>query len=127
MTWLLLGAAVLCEVAASLSLKGSATAPALYLVVVVGYLAAFVLLTLVLKRRMRLGVAYGVWGASGVALTAIASALVFGERFTVPMGLGLVLIIGGVLCVLVVDNGSRTGEPDDVGQRASVTHPTVES
>ena len=34
MTWLLLACAILCEVAATLSLKGSATVPGLYVVVV---------------------------------------------------------------------------------------------
>ncbi len=64
-TWLYLACAILCEVAATLSLKGSATAPALYVVVVLGYLGAFVFLTVVLKRGMGLGVAYGIWGAAG--------------------------------------------------------------
>jgi small multidrug resistance pump len=40
-----------------------------------------------------------VWGASGVALTAVASALLFGELLTGTMILGLVLIILGVLCI----------------------------
>ena len=37
MTWLMLIAAIASEVAATLSLKGSETTPALYIVVVVGY------------------------------------------------------------------------------------------
>lgn len=108
-TWLLLGVAVLSEVAASLSLKGSAQIPALYLVVVVGYVTAFVLLALVLKRGMALGVAYGVWGASGVALTAAASTLIFDEAFTALMGVGLLFIIVGVV---TVENGSHTAVTD---------------
>lgn len=44
-------------------------------------------------------VAYGVWGALGVALTAVASSLVFDEALTGLMGLGIVLIIAGVLTV----------------------------
>ncbi len=50
MTLLYLAVAILCEVAATLSLKGSATVPALYVVVVLGYLGGFVFLTVVLKR-----------------------------------------------------------------------------
>ena len=65
MTWLYLACAILCEVAATLSLKGSATAPALYVVVVLGYVGAFLFLTAVLKRGMGLGVAYGIWGGGG--------------------------------------------------------------
>ncbi len=82
MTWVLLLLAIVSEVAATLSLKGAVTVPALYAVVVGGYLASFVFLTLVLKRGMGLGVAYGIWGAIGVALTAVLSTLVFGEAFT---------------------------------------------
>lgn len=109
-TWLYLIGAIGCEVTASLSLKGSATTPALYAVVVAGYTAAFVFLTLVLKRGMGLGVAYGIWGASGVALTAILSTILFGEAFTVLVGIGLVLIIAGVL---LVETGSRHSDAAD--------------
>jgi len=104
MTWLLLALAISSEVAATLSLKGSATAPALYVVVALGYLASFVLLALVLRRGMGLGVAYGIWGATGVALTAVLSAVIFGEALTAVMGVGLVCIIGGVL---LIETGSH--------------------
>ncbi|CAN3128968.1 DMT family transporter [Mycobacterium sp. smrl_JER01] len=104
MTWILLLLAIGSEVAATLSLKGSATVPALYAVVVLGYLASFVCLALVLKRGMALGVAYGIWGATGVALTAVLSSLLFGEAFTAVMGMGLMLIIAGVA---LVETGSR--------------------
>jgi small multidrug resistance pump len=103
-TWLLLGLAIASEVAATLSLKGAQSSPALYAVVVLGYLASFVFLTLVLKRGMGLGVAYGIWGAVGVALTAALSTVLFGEPFTAVMGAGLVCIIGGVL---LVETGSH--------------------
>lgn len=83
--------------------------PALYVVVVLGYLAASVFLTVVLKRGMGLGVAYGIWGAAGVALTACLSTLLFGEAFTVAMGIGLVCIIGGVL---LVETGSHADRRD---------------
>jgi small multidrug resistance pump len=99
--WVLLGAAIVTEVAGSLSLKGALEYPALYVVVVVGYLAAFVLLTLVLRAGMPVGVAYGIWGALGVALTALLSALIFGEPLTPLMIAGMALVIVGVLCVEV--------------------------
>jgi small multidrug resistance pump len=106
-TWFLLAAAILSEVAASLSLKGSETTPALYAVVAVGYVAAFVFLTGVLKRGMALGVAYGIWGASGVALTAVLSTFIFDEAFTPAMGVGLVLVMAGVL---LVETGSHPAQ-----------------
>ncbi|NPC43859.1 SMR family transporter [Nocardioides sp. zg-1230] len=97
--WLLLAAAILCEVTATLSLKGALDHPALYVVVAVGYLASFTLLALVLRQGMALGVAYGVWAALGVATTALMSSLIFDEAFTALMGLGVVLIMAGVLTV----------------------------
>ena len=57
--WLLLTGAILCEVTASLSLKGALDRPALYSVVLIGYVASFVLLAFVLRQGMGLGVAYG--------------------------------------------------------------------
>ena len=64
-----------------------------------GYVGAFTLLALVLREGMALGVAYGIWGAMGVALTAVLAALLFGQPLTGVMILGLALIIGGVLTV----------------------------
>ena len=113
MTWLLLMLAIVSEVAATLSLKAAVTTPGLYVVVVGGYLASFVFLTFVLKRGMGLGVAYGIWGAIGVALTAVLSAIIFGEAFTAVMGIGMVCIIAGVQ---LVEMGShRVDDPSDGG------------
>ena len=67
--------------------------------VVVGYLGAFFFLTQVLALGLGIGVAYGIWAASGVALTAVASKFLFNEPFTWVMALGIALIIGGVLLV----------------------------
>ena len=97
--WLLLAGAIITEVAGSLSLKGALEEPLLYNVVFVGYGAAFVLLTLVLRAGIPIGVAYGIWGALGVALTALLSAAIFGEPLTPVMLAGMALVIAGVLVV----------------------------
>jgi small multidrug resistance pump len=97
--WLLLTGAILSEVTASLSLKGALDRPVLYAVVLVGYVVSFVCLALVLQRGMALGVAYGIWGALGVALTAVMSTLLFDEAFTGLMGIGIALVVAGVLAV----------------------------
>jgi len=97
--WLLLLAAIASEVTGSLSLKGALDHPLLYIPVALGFLAAFVLLSAVLRRGMALGVAYGIWGAMGVAATSILSAVIYDEPFTSVMALGIVMIIGGVLTV----------------------------
>lgn len=99
MGWLLLVAAILLEVTGSLALKGALEYPALYTVVVVAYLSAFALLSIALRAGLALGVAYGIWAAAGVALTALGSLVIFGEPLTLLMIIGIVVIILGVLCV----------------------------
>lgn len=108
-TWLLLGAAIATEVTASLSLKGALTHPALYAVVVVGYLSAFGIFALVLRAGAPLGPAYGVWAASGVALTAGLSAAIFDERLSVLTVTGLAVIVVGIVLVEVGSHHGRTG------------------
>ncbi len=97
--WLFLGCAIVLEVAGSLSLKGALSAPGWYAVVVTGYVGAFVLLWATLRTGMPLGVAYGIWGAAGVALTAVMSFFLFAEPVTPLMALGILAIMAGVLCV----------------------------
>lgn len=97
--WTWLAGAISSEVIASLSLKGALTTPALYAVVGIGYLAAFTCISLALRRGMALGVAYGIWGALGVTLTALLSAVLFKEPLTALMGVGIALVVAGVLVV----------------------------
>lgn len=114
-TWLLLLAAIVCEVSASLSLKAALDRPVLYVVVVTGYAASFVLLGAVLRRGMALGVAYGIWSALGVVATAVMASVVFEEAITVVMGLGMALVILGIL---LVELGSHASDRD--GRRSAV-------
>lgn len=104
--WLLLITAILTEVSATLSLRAALDHPAWYIVVVGGYLAAFTALSFVLREGMGLGVAYGIWGATGVVLTAVFATFLFGDPLTATMGIGIALVIGGVLCV---ELGSQVG------------------
>ena len=98
MAYVFLAAAIAMELSATLSLKvATAGRRGWYAVVVLGYLGAFVMLSLTLEAGLGLGVAYGIWSAVGVALTAVASYVLFGEPFTRLTALGIVLIVGGVL------------------------------
>jgi small multidrug resistance pump len=102
MTWVFLAIAILSEVGGTLALRMATKGSALwYLPVGVGYVSAFTMLSFSLSHGMPVGVAYGIWAAVGVALTAVASRFLFREHFTWVMGLGIVLIIGGVLLVEV--------------------------
>jgi small multidrug resistance pump len=109
--WALLIAAIAIEVAATLSLRASQDHSAWLVVVVGGYLGAFVLLTLVLRAGMPVGVAYGIWGASGTALTAVLAAAVFGDPFTWAIAAGIALIIAGVLLVELGSQRAKESAP----------------
>ncbi|MFD1540679.1 DMT family transporter [Nonomuraea guangzhouensis] len=97
--WLLLTAAILLEVTATLSLRAAVDHPGWYALVAAGYISAFAALTYVLRLGVGVGVAYGIWAAVGVALTAILATIIFGDPLTGVMALGIGLVIGGVLCV----------------------------
>ena len=97
--WVLLGAAIATEVTGTLSLRASQDHSAWLIVVVVGYISSFILMAAVLRAGMPIGVAYGIWGAIGTAVTAVAASLIFGEAFTWPLAAGIGLIIAGVLLV----------------------------
>ncbi len=102
MQYLLLVAAIGCEVTGTLALRVAARGrPAFYGIVAVGYLLAFTLLWWSLRFGMPLGVAYGIWAAAGVALTALASRWLFGEPLTRRMLAGIALIAVGVMVVEV--------------------------
>ncbi|CAN7513127.1 DMT family transporter [Knoellia sp. LjRoot47] len=97
--WLFLAAAILSETTGSLSLKAATENPAWYALVAAGFVAAFACLAGALRNGMPLGVGYGIWGASGVALTALLAALIFDEPLTALMLGGIAAVIAGVLCV----------------------------
>jgi len=99
MKWIALSTAIVSEVSASLALRAAVDHPGWYVLVVAGYTAAFILLSAVLRLGMPIGVAYGIWAASGVALTALAAAALFGDPLTWLMALGFAAIIGGVLLI----------------------------
>jgi small multidrug resistance pump len=97
--WALLSGAILTEVMAILSLRAFQDNPAWLVLVVAGYLMSFTCLTLVLRAGMPIGVAYGIWGASGTALTAVLAAVIFDDPFTPPIVVGIGFIVVGVLLV----------------------------
>jgi small multidrug resistance pump len=109
--WAPLIAAIAIEVAATLSLRASQDHSAWLVVVVGGYVGAFVLLTLVLRAGMPVGLAYGIWGACGTALTAVLAAAVFGDPFTWPIAAGIALIIAGVLLVELGSQRAKESAP----------------
>ncbi|CAN5214641.1 multidrug efflux SMR transporter [soil metagenome] len=112
--WALLTGAILTEVTGILSLRAFQDHPAWLALVIIGYLSSFVLLTLVLRTGMPIGVAYGIWGACGTALTAILAAVIFGDPFTLPIVFGIGLIIVGVVLVEFGSQRANAAKPDAV-------------
>lgn len=109
MTAPLLIGAILSEVAATLSLRASdGLRKRIWIIpIAAGYLIAFGLLALVLSRGMALGVAYGIWAASGIALTAVLARIIFKEPLTRTMMIGIALIAAGVLVVELGANAAH--------------------
>jgi small multidrug resistance pump len=101
MGYLFLAGAIFSEVIATLSLRASEgfRKPLFVVVLVVGYLASFALLSAALQRGVPLGLAYGIWAAIGVALVAVLSIPLFGESLTGVQVAGLALVIMGVVAL----------------------------
>ncbi|GAA4662629.1 DMT family transporter [Gordonia humi] len=102
--WALLLAAIALELAGTLSLRASVDHKAWIAIVVVAYVGAFVLLGLALRTGMPIGVAYGAWGALGVAATAVLGWVIFDEALSALSIVGIALVMVGVV---VVENGSH--------------------
>ncbi|MCO1654224.1 DMT family transporter [Pseudonocardia humida] len=101
MVWVLLAAAIAAEVTATISLRLSEGFSKLVpsVLVVVGYVTAFWLLTRVLAMGMAIGVAYAVWAAAGIALIALIGAVFLGETLTAVQIGGLIAVVGGVVAL----------------------------
>jgi small multidrug resistance pump len=100
--YLLLAGGIVCEMGGTLSLRVAVRGRrAFYALVLLGYTASFVFLSLCLEQGVGIGVAYGIWAAVGIALTAVASRLLFSEPLTRVMAGGIGLISAGVVLIEV--------------------------
>jgi len=90
--------AIIAEVIATSSLKASQgfTRFIPSMVVLLGYGAAFYLLSLSLNG-IGVGVAYALWSGIGIILLAAVGVVVFGEKIDRPAVIGFVLILAGVV------------------------------
>lgn len=96
--WVLLGFAIVGEVIATLSLRASEgfTKPVFSVLVVLGYGAAFWIMSRV-TGQLPIGVIYAVWSGVGTALVTLLGAVLFREPLTVARLAGVGLIVGGVV------------------------------
>jgi small multidrug resistance pump len=108
MTYLYLFMAILAEVIATSALKSAEGFTKLgpSLVVVLGYGAAFYLLSLVL-RHMTVGVTYAIWSGVGILLVALVGIFAFREIPDTPAIIGMGLIIAGVTVIHSFSNTVR--------------------
>ncbi|MGP0591770.1 DMT family transporter [Nitrospira sp. T9] len=108
MTYLYLFLAIVAEVIATSSLKAAEGFTKLgpSLLVVIGYFAAFFLLSLVL-RSMTVGIAYAIWSGVGIILLALVGAVAFREIPDMPAVIGMGLIIAGVIVIHVFSETVR--------------------
>jgi small multidrug resistance pump len=99
--WVLLVLAIVMEVGSTLALRASdgLTNWVWTIPVAIGYVGSLILLAQVLRLGMPVGVAYAVWAACGVVLTAVLSHIFFGESLTWVMAGGIALIGAGVALV----------------------------
>jgi len=100
--WLMLGIAIVSEIAATASLRASQGFTRLVpsIVVVIGYALSFFLVAHVLKT-LPVGMVYAIWSAVGVAVLAVLGRLIWGDALRPLAILGLALIIGGILLLRV--------------------------
>lgn len=98
--WLFLLGAIVSETIGTTMLKLSDqfTKPIPSIITIVGYLLSFYLLSYAL-RTLPIGIAYGIWGAVGIALITIIGMIAFKQIPDLPAIIGLVLIIAGVLII----------------------------
>lgn len=102
MAYVYLFVAIVAEVVGTSALKASQGFTRFWpsVLVVVGYVVAFYLLTLVL-RTIPVGIAYAFWAGLGIVLVTLVGVVMFGERLDLPAVLGLAMIIGGVVVIQV--------------------------
>ena len=97
-----LALAIVSEVIATLALKESDgfkhTTPST--ICIIGYIAAFYFLSLVLKT-VPVGIAYAIWAGMGIFLVASISAVVYKQIPDLAAVIGMGLILAGVIVINV--------------------------
>jgi small multidrug resistance pump len=106
-TWLVLGIAVVLEIAGVLGLRFSAGFT--LLLPTLAALVAFTLALYLVSRVMKVlpvSIAYPIWAGGGTAGVALIGVLALGEELNTTKALGLVLVVAGVVIVNIVSEKS---------------------
>ncbi|MEQ1601713.1 MAG: multidrug efflux SMR transporter [Methylophilaceae bacterium] len=96
--WFYLSIAIIAEVVATSALKSANGFTEILpsIIVVVGYLLSFYLLSLTLSS-IPVSVVYAIWSGVGMALITLIGWKFYGQALDTPAMIGLVLIVTGVV------------------------------
>lgn len=105
--WVMLASAIALEVTATLFLRVSDGFTRLWpsLIVIVGYGASFLLLSLILRTGIAIGVVYAIWSAFGVTFVTLLGIAFFDDRISLMSGIGIAVVALGVVLVQLGTRG----------------------
>lgn len=105
--YILLGFAIVCEVIGSTFLVKSDGFSRLIpsLLVILFFSIAFFLLSHVIKT-IPMGIAYAIWSAVGMVLTAAVGYFIFKQSLDLPAMIGIAMIIAGVVVIHLFSNST---------------------
>ena len=103
--WLLLGLAIFSEVIATSALKSTDGFTKFWpsALVVLGYTSAFYFVSLTLDT-IPVGIVYAIWSGVGIALVAIISVTILGQKLDAGAVVGIFLILAGVVVLRLYSN-----------------------
>jgi small multidrug resistance pump len=107
-SWVVLAAAIACEVAGTVFMKlsNSLTRWVWIPPMLVAYILALLGLALAL-RTIEVGIAYAVWAAAGTLLIAIIGIVYFGESLSLIKVVAIILVIAGVIGLNLADSAAH--------------------
>ncbi|CUA85213.1 MULTISPECIES: DMT family transporter [Gulbenkiania] len=105
--WLMLAGAIAAELVATSSLKLAQgfSRPLPSLVVIIGYMISFWLLSRVVER-LELGIVYAVWCGVGMAVVAVIGVVVYGESVSLLKTAGILAIVLGTVLLSLAGKGA---------------------
>ena len=107
-SWIVLAAAITCEVAGTVFMKlsNSLTRWVWIPPMLFAYILALLGLALAL-RTIEVGIAYAVWAATGTLLIALVGVVFFGESLSLIKVVAIVLVIAGVVGLNLADSAAH--------------------
>jgi small multidrug resistance pump len=107
-SWLILSAAIVCEVVATMMMELSQSLTRWRWVppMLLFYVLALLGLALAL-RTLEVGIAYAVWAGAGTLLIAMLGVIFFKESMSMMKMLSMVLVIAGIVGLNLADSLAR--------------------